>query len=91
MVFRETKEFQVENLQVLLDDVSAGQSAVGTVNGGLASSGETELSGNTLDTVSRIDVLDQSELPAGSTTLAGSDGGGSQEVLPDLQNVMLVT
>lgn len=86
MVLGETKGFQVSDLQVLLDDVSAGQGAIGTVDGGLASSGETELGGDALDTVSRVDVLDQSELPASGTTLAGGDGGGSQEVLPDLRS-----
>lgn len=51
----------------------------------LASCSETELAVNTLDTVGRVDVLDKGELPAGSTTLAGGDGRGSQEVLPDLK------
>ena len=51
----------------------------------LTSCSETELAVNTLDTVGRVDVLDKCELPAGSTTLAGGDGRGSQEVLPDLK------
>ena len=55
-----------------------------TVNGSLASSCKTVLGGNTLDTVSRVDVLDKSDLPASSSTLAGGNGRGGQEVLPDL-------
>lgn len=54
------------------------------VNGILASLGEAVLGGDTLNTVGRVDVLDKGELPAGGTTLAGGDGGGSKEVLPDL-------
>ena len=51
----------------------------------LESTRETELGVDTLDTVSGVDVLDKGELPAGGTTLAGSDGRGSKEVLPDLR------
>lgn len=54
------------------------------VDSSLAGSSKTELSVDALDTVSRVDVLDKGNLPAGSTTLAGSDGRGSEEVLPDL-------
>ena len=39
-----------------------------------------------LDTVSRVDVLDQGDLVAGGTTLARGDGAVSKEVLPDLQS-----
>lgn len=46
--------------------------------------GEAELGRNTLNTVGRVDVLDQSDLEAGSTTLAGHDGGVGKEELPDL-------
>lgn len=67
--------------------MGAGESAVGTVDGGLASTSETVLGGDALNAVGRVDVLDQGELPAGGTALAGGDGGGSQEVLPDLKNV----
>ena len=45
-----------------------------TVNGSLASSRKSVLGGDTLHTVSRVDVLDKSDLPASSSTLAGSDG-----------------
>lgn len=38
-----------------------------------------------LDTVSLVEVLDQSDLVAGCTTRAGDDGGVGQEKLPDLQ------
>ena len=54
------------------------------VDSSLAESSKTELGVDALDTVSRVDVLDKGNLPAGSTTLAGSDGRGSEEVLPDL-------
>lgn len=54
------------------------------VDGALASSSKTELSSDTLNTVGRVDVLNKGKLPAGGTTLAGSDSGGSKEVLPDL-------
>lgn len=39
---------------------------------------------DTLDTVVRVDVLDQSDLVAGGTTRAGNDGGIGQEEFPDL-------
>lgn len=45
------------------------------------------LSGNALNTVSGVDVLNKGKLPAGGTTLAGSDSGGSKEVLPDLKRI----
>lgn len=45
---------------------------------------KTVVVGNTLNTVGRVDVLDQRDLVAGSTTLAGDDGGVGQEELPDL-------
>lgn len=45
---------------------------------------------NTLDTVSRVDVLDESDLEAGGTTLAGDDGGVSKEVFPDLRFLLAV-
>lgn len=81
---------RVSDLQVLLDDVSLGQSAVGAVNSGLASASEAELVVNTLNTVSGVDVLDEGKLPAGSTTLAGGDGGSSKEVLPDAEPALSV-
>lgn len=55
------------------------------VNGALASSSKTVLSGDAFNTVSGVDVLNKGKLPAGGTTLAGSDSGGSKEVLPDLK------
>lgn len=54
------------------------------LNSGLASTGEGELGVDALNAVSGVDVLDEGELPAGSRALAGDDGGGSQEVFPDL-------
>jgi len=80
----------MKHLQVLLNDVSLGKDAVGTGDGGLAGTSETVLSGDALDTVGRVDVLNQGELPAGGTTLAGSDGRGSQEVLPDAEPALAV-
>lgn len=80
----------VNDLQVLLDNVSLGQSAVGAVNGGLAGASEGELVVNTLNTVGGVDVLDEGKLPAGSTTLAGGDGRRSKEVLPDAEPALSV-
>lgn len=45
---------------------------------------ECELGLNTLDTVSRIDVLDHRDLVAGGGALAGDDGRIGKEVFPDL-------
>lgn len=41
---------------------------------------------DTLNTVSRVDVLDESDLVASSGTLAGNDGAVSEEELPDLES-----
>lgn len=65
--------------------MGAGDSAIGTVDSSLASAGETELGLNALNTVGGVDVLDKGELPAGSTTLARGDGGGGEEIFPDLE------
>ena len=71
--------------------VSTRDAAVANgVNRGLAGSSEAILRVDTLNTVGGVDVLDEGDLPAGSTTLAGSDGGSSKEVLPDLNNVSLM-
>ena len=59
----------------------------GIVNSSLASGSKTELGVDPLDTVGRVDVLDQGNLPACSATLTGSDRRGSQEVLPDLDRI----
>lgn len=68
-----------------LGNVSAGASAVTHILGSrLAGRIETELGLNALNAVSGVDVLDQSKLPAGSTTLAGGDCGSGQEVFPNL-------
>lgn len=64
-----------------------GKDAVGTVNGGLAGTSETELGVDTLNAVRRVDILDQGDLPAGGTALAGGDCRGSKEILPDLDRV----
>jgi hypothetical protein len=46
--------------------------------------GESMLGRDALDSVSRVDVLDESDLVAGGTTLAGDDGRVGKEELPDL-------
>lgn len=38
----------------------------------------------------RVDVLDQSELVAGGTSLTGDDGGVGEEELPDLKGILVV-
>lgn len=45
---------------------------------------ETELGVNTLDTVSRVDVLNHGDLVASGGTLTGDDGRVGKEVFPDL-------
>lgn len=57
------------------------------VNSGLTGSAQTVLRVDALHTVRRVDVLDQGDLEARSTALTGSDGGGSEEVFPDLEIV----
>jgi hypothetical protein len=51
---------------------------------GIESAGETELALDTLDTVSRVDVLDQSDLIASCGSLAGDDRGVGEEEFPNL-------
>lgn len=73
----------------LVRNVSLGDSTgAGTGDGGLTGTAETILAGDTLNTVGGVDVLNEGKLPAGSTTLAGGDGGVSQEVFPDLEVVI---
>ena len=54
-------------------------------NGRLAGAIETELARDSFNTVGRVDVLDQSNLPAGSSTLTRRDNSGGQEIFPDLE------
>lgn len=70
--------------------MGSGKSAVGTADGGLASTDETELGLDSLNSVGGVDVLDKSELPAGGTTLARGDGRSSQEVFPNLVNSLVI-
>lgn len=63
-----------------------GEGAVGVLDGSFTGTSETELGLDAINTVGGVDVLDEGELPAGGTTLAGRDGGRSKEVLPDLWN-----
>lgn len=70
--------------------MSAGYNALaGPLDGCLASTGEAKLSLNALDTVGRVDVLDEGELPASGTTLARCNGGSGQEVFPDLDELLI--
>lgn len=50
---------------------------------------ETVLRLDTLDAVDAVEVLDANNLEAGGTGLAGGNGSGSQEVLPDLKDIVL--
>lgn len=52
--------------------------------GSVQSTRQTIVVVDALDTVRRVDVLDQCDLVAGSTTLARHDGGVGKEVLPNL-------
>ena len=54
----------------------------------LTSLGQAKLSRDTLNTVGGVDVLDEGELPAGSSTLARGDGSGGEEVFPDLTELV---
>ena len=51
----------------------------------LQSGGQGELGRDTLNTVGRVDVLDQGDLVAGGSALTGDDGGVGKEELPDLE------
>lgn len=51
----------------------------------LERSSKAELSWNTKNAVSRVDVLDQGNLVAGCSSLARDDGRVSEEELPDLE------
>lgn len=72
----------------LVRNVSAGAGAIAHVlSSRLTGRVKAELALDPLNAVSRVDILDQGKLPAGSTALAGGDGGGCQEVFPDLYSV----
>lgn len=58
------------------------------VNRSLAGSGEAVLGVDAFDTVGGVDVLDKGNLEASSTTLAGSDSRRSEEVFPDLHELI---
>lgn len=72
---------------LLLDDGGQQLSTTNILDAGLAGASKAELGRNTLNAVSRVDVLDHGDLPAGSTSLTGSDGRVGKEVFPDLSNV----
>lgn len=70
---------------LLVRHVGAGEIAVANlVDGILPRAMEAELRGDALDTMRRVDVLDQRDLEASGAALAGGDGGVGEEVLPDL-------
>lgn len=52
--------------------------------GGIQRTRQTVVVVNSLDTVGRVDVLDQGDLETGGATLTRDDGGVGKEVLPDL-------
>jgi hypothetical protein len=54
-------------------------------SGSLESSVEAILARDPLNTVGRVDVLDQDDLVASGRTLARDDGRVGKEVLPDLR------
>lgn len=65
--------------------MSARHRAIADIRGGsLPSASETVLGVNAFNTVRRVNVLDQRELPAGGTALTGGDGRVGEEVFPDL-------
>lgn len=49
--------------------------------------GEAKLRGNTVDAVSRVQVLNHDHLVAGGGTLARGDDGPGEEKFPDLSTV----
>lgn len=49
---------------------------------------KTVLAWDTLNTVGGIEVLDEDNLPACGSTLAGCNGGRSQEIFPDLDTAI---
>lgn len=63
----------------------SGSDSLGISSTLLQSSGKGELGWDAKNTVSRVDVLDQGDLVAGGSTLAGDDGRVSKEELPDLE------
>jgi len=52
---------------------------------GSESTRESELTGDTFDTVGRVEVLDQADLITSCSSLTGDDGGVSKEEFPDLE------
>ena len=55
--------------------------------GGIESPGKRELGVDALNTVSRVDILDQGDLVAGGTSLTRDDGGIGKEEFPNLECV----
>lgn len=51
---------------------------------------KTELGVNALNTMSRVQVLDQSDLETGGTTLTTGDSAVSQEVFPDAEPALAI-
>lgn len=66
--------------------MSAGNNAGSDVgDGSFTGSSEAVLRVDALDTVGGVDVLNEGELPASGTALAGGNGRVGKEVLPDLR------
>lgn len=66
------------------DDVVLGAPRLDVSLRVVVSSRQVKLAGNTLNSVGRVDVLDQHNLEAGSRALSRCDGGVGQKVLPNL-------
>lgn len=79
-------EHPLRNSQLLLGrNISTRDRTVANiVDGRLASASDTVLVVDALNPVSGVDVFDQGNLEAGSSSLSGGDGRVSQEVFPNL-------
>lgn len=64
------------------------QPGLASLHGSGKSTGETELGAVAVDTVGRVQVLDDHDLEAGGATLAGSNDGPGEEEFPDLYGVV---
>ena len=66
-------------------DISAGERAFADLlNSSLAGTGETILRRDTFNSMCRVEILHDSDLPASSATLTRCDSGVGEEVFPDL-------
>jgi len=84
---------RVDGILDLLSDVGCNARGPVCRNINLASCKtalKTELAGYALDSVERVDVLDERDLVASCATLAGDDGAVSKEELPDAEPALAV-